>query len=144
MLRMSTLFLRTLREDPADAEVPSHKLLVRGGFVRRISPGIFSWLPLGYQVYRNVERIIREEIEKSINEASMKPKDFYKTKSDMLEEVLNLIDSALTTLDNIQALEESQAMEEDTDIRSAMMDLQPVRGFIEGIHSATAAMTTGE
>ena len=62
MLRMSTLFLRTLREDPADAEVPSHKLLVRGGFVRRISPGIFSWLPLGYQVYRNVERIIREEM----------------------------------------------------------------------------------
>lgn len=90
-----------------------------------------------------LKRIIREEIEKSI-EASMEPKDFYKTKSDMLEKVLNLIDSALTTLDNIQALEESQAMEEDTDIRSAMMDLQPVREFIAGIHSATAAMTTEE
>ena len=60
---MSTLFLRTLREDPADAEVPSHKLLVRGGFVRRVAPGIFSWLPLGYQVYRNVERIVREEMD---------------------------------------------------------------------------------
>jgi len=62
---MSTLFLRTLREDPADAEVPSHKLLVRGGYVRRIAPGIFSWLPLGYQVYRNVERIVREEMDKA-------------------------------------------------------------------------------
>ena len=62
MLRMSTLFLRTLREDPADAEVPSHRLLVRGGYVRRVAPGIFSWLPLGYLVYRNIERIVREEM----------------------------------------------------------------------------------
>ncbi len=60
--RMSTLFVRTLREDPADAEVPSHKLLVRAGYVRRIAPGIFSWLPLGYQVFRNVEAIVREEM----------------------------------------------------------------------------------
>jgi prolyl-tRNA synthetase len=60
---MSTLFLRTLREDPADAEVPSHKLLVRGGYVRRIAPGIYSWLPLGYLVYRNIERIVREEMD---------------------------------------------------------------------------------
>ncbi len=60
--RMTKLFLRTLREDPADAEVPSHRLLVRAGYVRRIAPGIFSWLPLGYEVYRNVERIIREEM----------------------------------------------------------------------------------
>ncbi|MBU6245783.1 MAG: proline--tRNA ligase [Actinomycetales bacterium] len=63
MLRMSNLFLRTLREDPADAEVPSHRLLVRAGYVRRIAPGVFSWLPLGYLVYRNVERIIREEMD---------------------------------------------------------------------------------
>ncbi len=62
---MSTLFLRTLREDPADAEVPSHRLLVRGGYVRRIGPGIWSWLPLGYLVYRNVERIVREEMDKA-------------------------------------------------------------------------------
>src|SRR5690348_524345 len=48
LLRMSKLFLRTLREDPADAEVPSHKLLVRAGYVRRAAPGIYSWLPLGY------------------------------------------------------------------------------------------------
>ncbi len=63
LLRMSTLFLRTLREDPADAEVSSHRLLVRGGYVRRVSPGIFTWLPLGYQVLRNVERIVREEMD---------------------------------------------------------------------------------
>ncbi len=63
MLRMSTLFLRTLRDDPADAEVPSHRLLVRGGYVRRVAPGIFTWLPLGYQVYRNVERIVREQMD---------------------------------------------------------------------------------
>lgn len=63
MLRMSTLFLRTLREDPADAEVPSHKLLVRAGYVRRLAPGIYSWLPLGYLVYRNIERVVREEMD---------------------------------------------------------------------------------
>ena len=62
-LRMSTLFLRTLREDPADAEVPSHRLLVRAGYIRRAAPGIYSWLPLGYRVLRNVERIVREEMD---------------------------------------------------------------------------------
>ncbi|MGE0819797.1 MAG: proline--tRNA ligase [Candidatus Nanopelagicales bacterium] len=65
LLRMSSLFLRTLREDPADAEVPSHKLLVRAGYVRRVAPGIFTWLPLGYTVYRNVERIIRAEMDRA-------------------------------------------------------------------------------
>ena len=50
MLRLSTLFLRTLRDDPADAEVPSHRLLVRAGYVRRVAPGIYSWLPLGLAV----------------------------------------------------------------------------------------------
>ncbi len=63
MLRMTKLFLRTLREDPADAEVPSHRFLVRAGYVRRIAPGVFSWLPLGYLVFRNVERIVREEMD---------------------------------------------------------------------------------
>jgi prolyl-tRNA synthetase len=60
---MSELFVRTLREDPADAEVPSHRWLVRAGYVRRVAPGIYSWLPLGYRVLRNVERIVREEME---------------------------------------------------------------------------------
>lgn len=62
LLRMSTLFLRTLREDPADAEVPSHKLLVRGGFVRRAAPGVYSWLPLGKIVLENVAAVVREEM----------------------------------------------------------------------------------
>ncbi len=63
VLRMSALFLRTLREDPADAELPSHKLLVRAGYIRRVSPGIYTWLPLGLKVLRNVENIVREEMD---------------------------------------------------------------------------------
>src|SRR4051794_5895329 len=63
LLRMSTLFLRTLRDDPADAEVPSHRLLVRAGYIRRAAPGGFTWLPLGYRVFRNVERVVREEMD---------------------------------------------------------------------------------
>jgi prolyl-tRNA synthetase len=63
VLRLSTLFLRTLRDDPADAEVPSHKLLVRAGYVRRVAPGIYSWLPLGVIVQENVARIVREEMD---------------------------------------------------------------------------------
>ncbi|WEV78532.1 proline--tRNA ligase [Janibacter cremeus] len=61
--RMSSLFLRTLREDPADAELPGHKLLVRAGYVRRAAPGIYTWLPLGLRVLRKVEAIVREEME---------------------------------------------------------------------------------
>ncbi len=61
--RLSTLFLRTLREDPADAEVPSHRLLVRAGYVRRVAPGIYSWLPLGLRVLRNVEAVVRQEMD---------------------------------------------------------------------------------
>ncbi|WP_200931171.1 MULTISPECIES: proline--tRNA ligase [unclassified Aeromicrobium] len=60
---MSQLFLRTLRDDPADAEVPSHKLLVRAGYVRRVAPGIYSWLPLGLKVLAKVEQIVREEMD---------------------------------------------------------------------------------
>jgi prolyl-tRNA synthetase len=60
---MSELFVRTLREDPADADVPSHRWLVRAGYIRRAAPGIYSWLPLGYRVLRNVERIVREEMD---------------------------------------------------------------------------------
>ncbi|RYY48548.1 MAG: proline--tRNA ligase [Actinomycetales bacterium] len=62
-MRMSQLFLRTLRDDPADAEVPSHKLLVRAGYVRRVAPGIYSWLPLGLKVLAKVEQIVREEMD---------------------------------------------------------------------------------
>ena len=61
--RMSELFVRTLREDPADAEVPSHRWLVRAGYIRRAAPGIYTWLPLGYRVLRKVEQIVREEMD---------------------------------------------------------------------------------
>ncbi|WP_182113582.1 MULTISPECIES: proline--tRNA ligase [unclassified Actinotalea] len=63
LLRMSTLFVRTLREDPADAEVPSHRLLVRAGYIRRAAPGIYTWLPLGLRVLRKVEQVVREEMD---------------------------------------------------------------------------------
>jgi len=59
---MSTLFLRTLREDPVDAEVASHKLLVRAGYIRRAAPGIYTWLPLGLRVLAKVEAVVREEM----------------------------------------------------------------------------------
>lgn len=61
--RLSQLFVRTLREDPVDAEVASHKLLVRAGYIRRQAPGVFAWLPLGLKVRRKIENIIREELE---------------------------------------------------------------------------------
>ncbi|NYD73403.1 MULTISPECIES: proline--tRNA ligase [Leifsonia] len=60
--RLSNYFLRTLREDPSDAEVTSHRLLVRAGYIRRQAPGIFAWLPLGLRVKEKIERIIREEM----------------------------------------------------------------------------------
>src|SRR5262249_52922397 len=59
---MSELFLRTLPDDPADAEVPSHKLLIRAGYIRPIAPGLYSWLPLGLRVLRKIERIVRDEM----------------------------------------------------------------------------------
>ena len=63
VLRMSSLFVRTLRDDPADAEVPSHRLLVRAGYIRRNAPGIYTWLPLGLRVLRRIENIIRDEMD---------------------------------------------------------------------------------
>jgi len=60
---MSELFVRTLREDPVDAEVPSHRWLVRAGYIRRAAPGIYSWLPLGFRVLRKVEEIVRQEMD---------------------------------------------------------------------------------
>ena len=60
-MRMSQLFLRTLRDDPADAEVDSHRLLVRAGFIRRVSAGIYAWLPLGQRVMRHGFTAIQEK-----------------------------------------------------------------------------------
>ncbi|KUL26490.1 proline--tRNA ligase [Actinoplanes awajinensis] len=62
LLRMSTLLLKTLREEPADAEVPSHRLLVRAGFVRRAAPGGYTWLPLGKLVLDRVTEVVRDEM----------------------------------------------------------------------------------
>ncbi|MEY3561629.1 MAG: hypothetical protein RL068_781 [Actinomycetota bacterium] len=61
-IRLSSLFLRTLREDPSDAEVDSHRLLVRAGYIRRNAPGVFTWLPLGLMVKAKIEKIVREEM----------------------------------------------------------------------------------
>ena len=78
---MSTLFLRTLRDDPADAEVASHRLLVRAGYIRRIAAGIYSWLPLGYITLRNIERVVREEMDaagfQEVHFPAMLPKEPY-------------------------------------------------------------------
>ena len=63
VLRMSSLFVRTLRDDPADAEVPSHRLLLRAGYIRRNAPGIYTWLPLGLRVLRRIDAIIRDEMD---------------------------------------------------------------------------------
>lgn len=83
MLRLSTLFLRTLRDDPADAEVPSHKLLVRAGYVRRVAPGIYSWLPLGMRVLARVERIVRDEMDgigsQEVHFPALIPREIFET-----------------------------------------------------------------
>ena len=79
--RLSTLFVRTLRDNPADAEVPSHRLLVRAGYIRRAAPGGYTWLPLGYRVFQNVARVIREEMDaigaQEVNFPAMLPKEPY-------------------------------------------------------------------
>jgi prolyl-tRNA synthetase len=78
---MSTLFLRTLREDPADAEVPSHRLLVRAGYIRRVAPGIYAWLPLGKLVLENITRIVRAEMNRMGGQEvlfpALLPREFY-------------------------------------------------------------------
>ena len=83
MLKMSTLLLRTLRDDPADAEVASHRLLVRAGFVRRIAAGIYSWLPLGYRTFRKIEQVVREEMDaagfQEVHFPALLPKEPYES-----------------------------------------------------------------
>jgi prolyl-tRNA synthetase len=81
MLRLSQLFVRTLREDPSDAEVPSHRLLVRAGYIRRAAPGGYTWLPLGWRVLRKVEAIVREEMDamgaQEVHFPALLPRDVY-------------------------------------------------------------------
>ena len=82
-LRLSTLFLRTRREDPVDAEVDSHKLLLRAGYIRRAAPGIYTWLPLGLRVLRKVEAIVREEMDaigaQEVHFPALLPREPYET-----------------------------------------------------------------
>jgi prolyl-tRNA synthetase len=86
---MSTLFVRTLREDPVDAELPSHRLLVRAGYIRRAAPGGFTWLPLGWMVYRNVENIVREEMNaagfQEVHFPALLPKEPYEASNRWVE-----------------------------------------------------------
>lgn len=81
MLRLSQLFVRTLRDDPSDAEVPSHRLLVRAGYIRRAAPGGYTWLPLGWRVLRKVENIVREEMDaigaQEVHFPALLPRDVY-------------------------------------------------------------------
>lgn len=63
--RLSTLFVRTLREDPADADVAGHKWLIRAGYIRRQAPGIFAWLPMGLRVRQHVEKVVHEEMQRA-------------------------------------------------------------------------------
>ncbi|MFC0006631.1 proline--tRNA ligase [Micromonospora siamensis] len=83
LLRMSTLLLRTLREDPADAEVPSHRLLLRAGYVRRAAPGGYTWLPLGKLVLDRVSEIIRTEMtgigDQEVHFPALLPAEPYRT-----------------------------------------------------------------
>ena len=89
VLRMSNLFLRTLRDDPSDAELASHRLLVRAGYIRRAAPGGFTWLPLGWLVFRNVEQIVREEMNaagfQEVHFPSLLPKEPYEATNRWVE-----------------------------------------------------------
>jgi len=87
--KFSELFARTLRDDPVDAEVPSHKLLIRAGYIRRVAPGVFSWLPLGMRVLRNVEEIVREEMDSAgfqeVHFPALLPKEPYEATNRWVE-----------------------------------------------------------
>lgn len=80
-MRMSTLFLRTLRDDPADADVDSAKLLTRAGYIRKVAPGLYAWLPLGLKVLNKIEAIVREEIDaiggQEVHFTAMQPREPY-------------------------------------------------------------------
>ncbi|NYF56088.1 proline--tRNA ligase [Micromonospora purpureochromogenes] len=83
LLRTSTLLLRTLREDPADAEVPSHRLLLRAGYIRRAAPGGYTWLPLGKLVLDRVTEIVRSEMtavgDQEVHFPALLPAEPYRT-----------------------------------------------------------------
>ncbi|MDN6811950.1 MAG: proline--tRNA ligase, partial [Acidipropionibacterium jensenii] len=106
LTRMSQLFVRTLREDPADAEVPSHRWLVRAGYIRRAAPGIYTWLPLGLKVLRKVEGVVREEMDamgaQEVLFPGLLPADPYKQTNRWVEYGDNLF--RLTDRKNVEML----------------------------------------
>src|ERR671924_542606 len=95
--RASELFLPTLREDPAEAEAVSHKLLVRGGFIRQVAAGVWTFLPLGWRVHRKVEQIVREEMDaigcQELLMPVLTPLELWKQSGrDFIEEIFRLQD----------------------------------------------------
>ena len=97
IFRASQLFLPTLRDDPADAEAVSHKLLVRGGFIRQVSAGVWTFLPLGWRVHRKIEQIVREEMDAIGCQEMLMPvltplELWQQTKRDFIEELFRLKD----------------------------------------------------
>ncbi|MFI6129882.1 proline--tRNA ligase [Micromonospora sp. NPDC051141] len=99
LLRMSTLLLRTLREDPADAEVPSHRLLLRAGYVRRAAPGGYTWLPLGKLVLDRITAVVRDEMvaigDQEVHFPALLPAEPYRTSGRWTEygdDIFTLVD----------------------------------------------------
>jgi prolyl-tRNA synthetase len=95
--RQSTLFIPTLREAPADAEAVSHKLLVRGGYIRQVTAGVWTFLPLGWRVHQKVVQIIREEMNAIGGQEMLMPvltpiELWQQTKRDQIEELFRLKD----------------------------------------------------
>lgn len=98
-MRMSNLYMPTLREVPSEAELPSHQLLLRAGMIRKLVSGVYSYLPLGYRVFRKVENIIREEMDNSGSQevlmSAIQPKELWEESgrwSDFGPEMFRLID----------------------------------------------------
>ncbi len=87
-IRLSQLFLRTLREDPSDADVQGHRLLLRAGYIRRAAPGIYTWLPLGLLVKAKIEKIVREEMANAGSQEvffpALLPREPFETKTGLL------------------------------------------------------------
>lgn len=82
-MRMSKLYMPTLREVPSEAEIPSHKLLLRGGMIRKLVSGVYSYLPLGYRVIRKIENIVREEMDNAGSQellmSAIQPKEIWES-----------------------------------------------------------------